>query len=121
MPETQLPAGFDDLGVWVADWALATQTQREHKRLSSPSTEMKAFYDAMMLRIEAILDEVDKFPIGGLPEAHKRLFNLALSLTEVAPNVELYKGDIRVVNNFDERRFYARHGNQAAADGMHDH
>jgi hypothetical protein len=61
---------------------------------------------------------VDRFPIGQLPEAHARLFALAFSLAEIAPNVELYGGDILVTHNFDERRFDARRGNHPSPKGL---
>jgi len=120
MPDTdsRLPVGFEGLEPLVSEWALDTQTQREIKRLRSTPEEIRGFYNAVMPRIRDILDEVDRFPIGELPEPHARLFALAFSLAEVAPNVELYGGDIQVTHNFDERRFDARHGDHPSPKGL---
>ncbi len=104
-----LPEGFEMLEPWAADWALETQAEREAKRRASISTELTAFYEAVMPHVHDILAEVAKFPIGGLPEAHGRLFSLAFSLNEVAHNVERYEAETLVITDFDEARFIASH------------
>ena len=114
-----LPEGFQILEPLVGDWALPTQTEREARRLASNPAELQSVYDALFPHISKIMEEVDKFPMGKLPEAHGRLFSLALALAEIAPNVELYKGDVRVTNDFDERRFNPRHGAHPTWTGLH--
>ena len=106
-----LPAGFEDLETWVADWAMPTQNTRWDKRLASTREELKAFYNAIQPRVEAILEHADKFEIGHLPESSARLYDLALMLAEIAPNVELYDGNPRVPHSFEEKRMIAVHGN----------
>ena len=105
-----LPDGFEALETWAVDWALATQNQRQDKRLSSTSAELLAFYAALLPWLERILTHADQFPVGQLPERSARLFDLALMHAEIAPNVELYKGDPHVPHSFDEKRFIAVHG-----------
>ncbi len=105
-----LPAGFESLSSWVADWSLPTQNARWDKRLGSTPEEIAAFYAAAQPELEAILEYVDRFAFGELPEPGKRLYNLALMVAEIAPNVELYDGDPNVPHSFQERRFVADHG-----------
>ena len=50
---------------------------------------------------------------------HGRLFSLALTLAEIASNVELYKGDVWVTNDFDEGHFNLRHGAHPNWTGLH--
>ena len=105
-----LPGGFEDLEDLVEDWAMPTQNKRWDKRLASSREELIDFYQALLPHIEEILDHVDRFKIGQLPEDSARLFDLALMLAEISPNVELYDGDPNVPHSFEERRFVAVHG-----------
>src|SRR5262245_13150899 len=98
MSHRVLPDPFTDLEPFVNTWALATETERNQKRLTSPMTEIQAFYDAMMPRMEAVLTYLSQFSfergpeeVKTLPEETRRLLYLALSVAEVAPAVELYK------------------------------
>ena len=110
MSESLLPEGFENLSTWVAEWSHATQNKRWDKRLASSREELIDFYQALLPHIEEILDHVDRFKIGQLPEDSARLFDLALMLAEISPNVELYDGDPNVPHSFEERRFVAVHG-----------
>ena len=108
---TGLPEGFGDLENWVDEWALPTQNARWDKRLASSKTAITEFYDACMPRVEAILDYADQFPLGELPGDAATLFDLAMMVTKISPNVELYNGDPNVPYSFEERRFIAVRGN----------
>lgn len=117
MEPMTLPPSFSELSPYL-DWALPTADERQVKRLRSTSAELKQFYDAVLPRLEDILAEVDRFPLGGLPESHQALFNIALSLAEVAPHIELYGGAVGVPYAFDEARFIAVHGDQPTWKGL---
>ena len=106
----QLPKEFAELEHLVSDWALATQNARWDKRLASTREELIAFHKTLLPHLEDILDHVDRFEIGKLPKDSARLFDLALMLAEISPNVELYDGDPNVPHSFEERRFVAVHG-----------
>ncbi|RTL54477.1 MAG: hypothetical protein EKK46_07790 [Rhodocyclaceae bacterium] len=110
MSNVNLPKNFEMLEPLVATWSLATQNERQTRRIHSSRGELRAFYDAMLPRLPAILEHVDKYPLGELPPDASRLFHLALSLAEVAPHVELYGGDPKVPHSFDEARFVADYG-----------
>lgn len=100
-----LPAGFEDLRPFVdAGWSLATEYERMRKRRGSTRAEIKAFYDALMPRAEAIVTHMDRYPYPNAPEDAQRLFYLVLSLCEVAPHVELFRGNPAVPYSFEERR-----------------
>ena len=107
----QLPEGFAELETWVSEWALPTQNTRWDKRLASTREELIIFYNAVLPHLERILDHVDQYPLGELPEQSAILFNLALMHAEIAPNVELYDGDPNVPHSYEEKRFIAVHGN----------
>jgi hypothetical protein len=58
MAEHQLPEAFADLAPYLA-WALPTGRERCAKRRSSTMTEINAFYQAMLPRMDEILSYVD--------------------------------------------------------------
>ncbi|WP_374626812.1 hypothetical protein [Pandoraea sp.] len=108
--EKTLPKGFEMLEPLVADWALPTQNERQHRRINSSRGELRYFYDNMLPHLSAILAHIDRYPLGQLPDEAARLSSLALSLAEIAPHIELYGGDPKVPHSFDESRFVAEHG-----------
>ncbi|NTV12214.1 MAG: hypothetical protein HGA47_15825 [Zoogloea sp.] len=110
MTNNTLPKSFEVLEPLVAEWALPTQNERQQRRIHASRGELRAFYEAMLPRIEDIVAYVDRYPLGELPADAERLFCLALSLAEVAPHIELYGGDPKVPHSFDEARFIADHG-----------
>jgi hypothetical protein len=104
-----LPPGFEALAALTAEWALETQAERYAKRQASSAEDIKAFYDAMLPEMERILAEIDKYPLGELPETHRALFSMALAVAEIAPHVELYRGSPKVPFAFEEARFLSWH------------
>lgn len=118
MTQLTLPDGFAELTPILA-WALPRADQRQEKRRASTSAELRAFYMAVMPRLHDILAEVDRFPLGSLPETHRPLYSIALSLAEVAPHVELYGCAVEVPFAFEESRFFADHGNQQTWEGRY--
>jgi len=110
--EGLLPQEFSDLEHFVDQWALATQGERESKRRSTTLEQRKEFYDAMTPRLETILTWLDRFPREEMPVDARRLLHLILSLAEIAPTVELYRGSATVPYSFEESRFIAVHRNR---------
>jgi uncharacterized protein YecE (DUF72 family) len=106
-----LPEQFTDLELFMG-WALAKETERNRKRLASTMAEMRAFYQAILPRIDAIIAYLNQFPLDNMPEEARRLLYLTLSLAEITPAVEIY-GQPEVINSFQERgeaeRFIAVH------------
>lgn len=92
---------------------MPTQNRRWEKRLASSKEDLIAFYDAVLPHLGDILDHADTFPLGELPEASARLYDLSLMLAEIAPNVELYAGEPGIPHSFEEDRFIAVHGDDS--------
>lgn len=99
-----LPAGFEDLEVFVAKWALPREIDRIRTRWTSPMEELRRFYDAMRPRLDAIIEHLNKFDLNQLSEPDRRLLHLSLSLAEIADAVEIY-GASEVPYAFDPFRY----------------
>ena len=104
----QFPAPFADLES-VAEWALATEGQRARKRRDSSMAEISSFYDAVLPRMDAIIEHLNQFPLDNMPDDAQRLLHLALSLAEVATAVELFNHPL-VPGGYDPERFIPASG-----------
>ena len=89
MPGALFPEQFQNLEPF-RDWALAKESERRAKRLSSTMGEIQAFYDAIFPQMEAVVAYLNQFPLNQLPEGTQQLYYLTLSLVEVTSAVELY-------------------------------
>jgi hypothetical protein len=99
-----LPARFADLERFIDDWALPTQADRHRRRLSSSMDSLREFYNAMVARMDEIIEYLNQCAVENQPEDARRLFLLTMSLAEIAMAVELFKQPA-VVDGFDPRRF----------------
>lgn len=104
---SDLPEGFADLSAFIA-WALPTEAGRTARRRNSTMDELRAFYDAMMPRIDAVLVHLNGFPLESMPAQETSLMRLALSFAEVAPYIEQYFR-ASIPETFDEARFIIGH------------
>jgi hypothetical protein len=102
-PGQRLPASFSDLEPLIA-WALGSESEREDRRLASTLDELRAFYDAITPRIESIVAYLSQFALDEMPSQARELLHMALSWTEIASAVEIYRQP-RVINGLDPRRF----------------
>jgi len=98
-----LPEPFQDLEGLARTWALPTDLKRSEQRDRSAFSDMKAFYDQLLGRIESIFEHLNSFPMDALPEDAKRLLYLTLSLAEVTPTVLFYKEE-RPAHAVDPKR-----------------
>lgn len=101
----RLPAGFEDLAPF-AGWALATETERNHRRIDAPMAEIEAFCAAMMGRLDAIMTHFGETAPEDLEGPDLALYDMVLSLAEIAPAIESYRQPT-VVDGFASRRFVA--------------
>src|SRR6266700_3068228 len=99
-----LPEEFSPLRPYVEKWALATEYERAAERRRSTTEELKSFYDTALPLLPAILERADKYPLGQVDGVDRPLFHMALSLAEIAPHIEFYRGDPRVPFAFKEER-----------------
>ena len=104
MSDKQLPDQFKNLEPFAAEWALATEEERNGKRYASKMEEIQAFYDAMLAQIEDAITYLNGFPLHDMPEQEKRLFHMTLSFAEIAPAVETY-GQPTVPYGYDPTHF----------------
>ena len=74
-----LPEQFRDLQSWAQVWALRTEAKRHARRLESTIDELRAFYDAMMPRIDDILVYLSEFPLENLTPESDRLLLLTFA------------------------------------------
>jgi len=95
-----LPAGFESLEPFAAEWVLPDAVARMAKRQGSAYAEIRGFYDALLPLGERALDYLRGFQLGSLPPEAERLLKLMLSLAEIAPAVEWYK-DPKVYDGFE--------------------
>ena len=79
-----LPPQFGALEPFVAGWALASEAERLVKLTRSSIEELKAFYDAVFPRAEAMRAYLDQFRLDAMPDDAMRLFNLLLTFIETA-------------------------------------
>jgi hypothetical protein len=108
----KLPAGFSELEPWVVTWSLPTEVERNRKHLSCSLREVTQFYNAILPRLEDILEHLRSLEAGGrpksIPEESKNLFYLSLSLAEVSQSVEVHK-QVGVVDGFPASRWRPEH------------
>lgn len=110
-----LPAGFEALKPYVAEWVLPDAVARMARRQGSTIENIRSFYNAILPLGEKALDYLRGFPLGKLPPEGERLLKLMLSLAEVAPAVEWYN-DPKVSDGFDVGRIrYLRQIHDTAA------
>ncbi len=84
-----LPQPFADLEHLCARWALPTHAQRHRTRVESGLDDLTLAYDALTPRLDAALEYLDALgPPDTLSGADQRLFQLCLSLADIAFAVE---------------------------------
>ena|SRR5579859_1367220 len=107
MADQKLPAQFAALEPFL-DWALATERERTARRHATPMTEIRAFYEAMLRRLDEILTYFEGFATERVPADVQRLFLLSMSLAEITPAMENY-GQPDVVDGYEFSRFAPLH------------
>ena len=109
MSDARLPEQFRDLEALGDVWILPTEGERHARRLTSNIAELRAFYDALMPRIDDVLAYLSEFQLENLTSEGRNLFYLACSLAEIGPAVELF-GQPEVLAGYDSRRFIPAEG-----------
>jgi hypothetical protein len=112
-----LPAGFDSLEPFVADWVLPDAVARMAKRQESTIAEIRGFYDAVVPLGDKALGYLRGFQLGSMPPEAERLLKLMLSLAEIGPAVEWYENP-KVYDGFEFGRVrYLRQIPDTASQG----
>ncbi len=105
MPD-QLPARFKDLEPYVSAWALPRFSLRQTKRLQSSMREIRDFYEAMMPRLNEVVEHLNNFELDEMPAPEQRLLELCLSLANIGNCVALWHAPDQV-NAFAASRMEA--------------
>ena len=107
---SMLPKNFEALEPFIKLWALDSELQRSQTRWSASEREFQDFYNAMMLLLDEVLEYIDQYELGKIPDEALALYHLALAFAEAAPHNELYECANQVPNSFTASRFIAAHG-----------
>lgn len=86
--DRSLPAGFEDLEGFVEEWALRSDDARARVRYGRPVEQLRPFYDALMPRMQQIIEYLKPMDLRALDAPHQRLLYLAMAFMEVAMPVE---------------------------------
>ena len=102
-----LPAGFEDLARFVPGWALPAEYDRHEKRLALSIEEVRAFYDALFPRMEAVMAHLQRLPadaLESLGEDERNLFYLAMGFMEMSHPVDLGWKGVDIEDSYPIRR-----------------
>ena len=84
-----LPEKFSKLSSWVAEWALASEEARYLKLHAVTFDQLKAFYDAMLPEMDAIMQFLKTQPVEGMQTGARNLYHLAMTFAETAHPLDL--------------------------------
>lgn len=84
-----LPPDFADLAPFAREWALPTERDRYFKLLATSLDDLRAFYEAMLPRSEAIVAYLSRLPLDDLPADARTLYELMLTFVETAHPIDL--------------------------------
>ncbi len=105
-----LPEQFSRLEPFAEHWAFPTELQRSQQRWNAGPDDYRRFYEVMLPLLDQVLEYLDRFKPGEVPEPVLPLYHLALAFAEAAPHNELYDCSSTVPNSFAAYRFVAAHG-----------
>ena len=108
-----LPEQFSSLEPLAGTWAFPTELQRSQQRWVATADDYREFYEAMLPLLDQVLEYLDQFKPGKVPDQALPLYYLALAFAEAAPHNELYDCSNTVPNSFEACRFVAAHGEVA--------
>jgi hypothetical protein len=91
--DTALPAGFEALAPFVADWALGSANARLQRRLTSGEAERVAFFEAAKPLLADGLAYLDQTPLDQFDDRQARLMRLLLGFAHVSLAVEVQGDD----------------------------
>ena len=100
----RLAAEFADLERFVADFAIADETDRYYKRHTSEYADVEEFYNVINARMPDIEAYLDQFSLDELTPEQETLLNLGLMCMECFPATELFK-QVDVPQTYPWRRF----------------
>ena len=85
-----LPSAFAELEPFI-EWALPTEEERYQKRLNSSMKDLKAFYDAIVMRADDARKYLDESNYPDLSPEDLRLLWMMFSLIVVSYAVDVFR------------------------------
>lgn len=89
MATARLPAQFADLEGFASEWALPTRDARYHHRVGCSMDHLRAFYDAVRPRADAVVAYLDRVALDALPASDLALLHLMLAWMDASRAVEV--------------------------------
>lgn len=99
----KLPDEFSDLEPFAAEFALSTRDARFHHRVRCSMERIRAFYDAVTLRADAVVAYLNRVSLDKLPVSDHALLHLMLAYVDASRVVEIM-GAPDVRSGFDADR-----------------
>lgn len=90
-----LPPAFAELQPFVAHWACRTTNERVAARSTLPQAEIRAFYDAMVPRLDEAIDYIDSIGLHALTPEAETLTQLVLGLGQASIAIEIHGAPIK--------------------------
>ncbi|MCY3750340.1 MAG: hypothetical protein F4147_10510 [Gammaproteobacteria bacterium] len=90
---------FSDLQEFMDEWGYADAHQRLNKRSNAELSSVKRFYDAVVPRLEEIIEFLNRFPVDEIPEEYQRLAYMALAACEVDDPVNVWNSSELTYNS----------------------
>src|SRR4051794_8889488 len=101
-----LPPAYSDLERFTSDWLLRNEKDRYDKLLRTDMEDLRAFYDAMLPRMEEIILFLNQHPLDGMPPDVQNLFDLSMTFMESAHPVDLRWKHTDIEDKFPAERFH---------------
>jgi hypothetical protein len=105
MTGNRLPDGFQELDVYVDEWALDNEKDRYLKLHKSTIEDIRALYDAVFVRIDDIIDRLNQTPLAAFSQQERTLMNLAMTFAETAHPIDLNWKDVDFNEAFTWEKF----------------
>lgn len=74
---------FSELSRFVSEWGLANSSERVARRANSSMAQIDSFHEAMLPRLEEVIDYLNTFAIGDIPDEDMPLAYAALAMCEI--------------------------------------
>jgi hypothetical protein len=94
MPSRELPTAFAALQPFVDGWTLTSEQDRFKKLHTSTIDDLRSFHGAVMPLLQQMLDYLNQWKIGELPEDAQTLYDLTMTFAETAHPVDLRWKDV---------------------------
>ncbi len=89
---------FSELSPFLADWGLPTSAERVARRTGSTIAQMRAFHEAMLPRLEEVINYLNNFAVADIPTNDMALA-YALAMCEIDNPVRW--GEVNLSSGYD--------------------